>query len=230
MEVAAAAEQRCPKGHVSSTLDYCSECGAKLEGAETSAMPALAGGALICPKCGATHEGSDLAFCEICGFDFGQGGQPISTEMHATNRDTSTDPTGEPESPEAPVVPAAATTRRWQVVVSVDAALNESKELQPPQEAVAGTWSLEAELSLIGRLDETRGIRPEIPITNDDAVSRRHALLQQAGEGKLLVRDIGSANGTRLNGEALEPMADRELSHGDELTLGHWTRLRVEAL
>jgi pSer/pThr/pTyr-binding forkhead associated (FHA) protein len=42
------------------------------------------------------------------------------------------------------------------------------------------------------------------------------------------VRDIGSANGTRLNGKDLEPLTDTVLKDGDELTLGHWTRLSVK--
>jgi pSer/pThr/pTyr-binding forkhead associated (FHA) protein len=43
------------------------------------------------------------------------------------------------------------------------------------------------------------------------------------------VRDIGSANGTRLNGQDLPPLTDTALKDGDALTLGHWTRLVVKA-
>jgi pSer/pThr/pTyr-binding forkhead associated (FHA) protein len=44
------------------------------------------------------------------------------------------------------------------------------------------------------------------------------------------MRDIGSANGTTLNGVELEPLVDTPLKAGDEITLGHWTRLTVQII
>jgi FHA domain/Domain of unknown function (DUF1707) len=48
-------------------------------------------------------------------------------------------------------------------------------------------------------------------------VSRRHALLRQA-EGRWLIQDCGSANGTFLNGWRVD--AEMEIRPGDELAVG----------
>ena len=51
----------------------------------------------------------------------------------------------------------------------------------------------------------------------DPAVSRVHAILEQVGT-TWLVRDLGSRNGTRLNGERL--IGQRRLRDGEEILLG----------
>ncbi|NJR68038.1 MAG: FHA domain-containing protein [Synechococcales cyanobacterium CRU_2_2] len=43
----------------------------------------------------------------------------------------------------------------------------------------------------------------------------------------LSLRDLGSSNGTLLNGQGLTPLQDYPLQSGDSLTLGHWTRLTL---
>lgn len=50
-------------------------------------------------------------------------------------------------------------------------------------------------------------------------VSRRHAIISLTSTG-LAIRDLGSANGTRRNGEALEANAPCELNHGDKIHIG----------
>ncbi len=64
----------CPKGHQSTEPDYCSECGAKMQAAASSTpAPATpAAGAEHCPDCG-TPRDPDIAFCEICGYNFVTG-------------------------------------------------------------------------------------------------------------------------------------------------------------
>jgi pSer/pThr/pTyr-binding forkhead associated (FHA) protein len=59
----------------------------------------------------------------------------------------------------------------------------------------------------------------------DDEVSQQHAAVEFTGEGFRVV-DLGSTNGTRLNGE---PVQSAELDHGDRLQLGrHVVQLVVE--
>jgi hypothetical protein len=51
-------------------------------------------------------------------------------------------------------------------------------------------------------------------------ISRTHFRVEPAPDGKLLVIDLKAANGTRLNGERLEPLRSYELRHGDEIQAG----------
>jgi CheY-like chemotaxis protein len=79
------------------------------------------------------------------------------------------------------------------------------------------------ETMLVGRADAERDIDPEIDLTPYNGgmlgVSRRHALIV-VRETYLMIKDMGSTNGTRLNNTLLEPLKEYRLHHGDELTFG----------
>lgn len=60
---------------------------------------------------------------------------------------------------------------------------------------------------------------------NEMGVSRRHAKLTRQHD-TVMVQDLGSMNGTFLNGQRLLPHQPRVLRHEDELSLGHLT-LRI---
>jgi pSer/pThr/pTyr-binding forkhead associated (FHA) protein len=65
----------------------------------------------------------------------------------------------------------------------------------------------------------------------DGYVSRRHALLELK-EGALLIVDhgpdgTGSKNGTFINGRRIKPGEPNRLNHGDEISLGSQTELKV---
>jgi hypothetical protein len=211
----------CPKGHNSTEPDYCSECGAKIPVA-SSALSADSGPDApavqappesgVCPSCGAPRDHSGTAFCEVCGCDFA-----APPEAAGSNR----------SQPEQLGAPAAAAV--WSVTVSVDPALHEEGSPGPPVGFAPVTLELKQPVSLIGRRSEVRAIFPEIDMSHDDAVSHRHALLQLYGSGALLLRDIGSSNGTRLNGKAIDPMIDLTMKDGDEIMLGHWSKITVKA-
>lgn len=53
----------------------------------------------------------------------------------------------------------------------------------------------------------------------DPLVSRRHAMIM-SDESGLLVHDLGSTNGTKVNGERIKPGERRSLSAGDTLSFG----------
>jgi hypothetical protein len=77
---------------------------------------------------------------------------------------------------------------------------------------------LNADILTIGRL-------PDCDITVEDAnVSRKHAEIRPAGDGFVVV-DLGSTNGTRVNGVRVD---QRELADGDELAFGS-IRIAFEA-
>jgi hypothetical protein len=56
-------------------------------------------------------------------------------------------------------------------------------------------------------------------VVEEDAVSARHCELRRTASGGYEVLDLGSTNGTRLNGEAISGEA-RELHDGDNLLFG----------
>jgi pSer/pThr/pTyr-binding forkhead associated (FHA) protein len=80
-----------------------------------------------------------------------------------------------------------------------------------------------AEKIILGRLDSNSPQKPEIDLTPygalEKGVSRLHAAIVRT-EDTLTVVDMGSSNGTHLNGQRLIPDQPRVLRDGDELRLG----------
>ncbi len=66
----------------------------------------------------------------------------------------------------------------------------------------------------VGRIDEN------MLQIDDGSVSSRHAILTLRGTDYVLV-DIGSTNGTRVNGQDLAPDTEVALSDGDTIRFGH---------
>ncbi len=87
----------------------------------------------------------------------------------------------------------------------------------------------EVEELLIGRPDTATGEVPHIDLTNDDGlekgISRKHAAIVRH-EGSLQIVDLGTPNGTFLNGQKLVPNQPRVLRDGDDVRLAHM-RLNV---
>lgn len=84
----------------------------------------------------------------------------------------------------------------------------------------------------IGRLDATSATFPEIDLTADQGlekgVSRRHARISRRGSG-LFIEDLGSVNGTYLNGRRLTPYLPHPLNDNDEIRLSKLLmRIRLE--
>jgi pSer/pThr/pTyr-binding forkhead associated (FHA) protein len=79
---------------------------------------------------------------------------------------------------------------------------------------------------LLDRDTTTIGRHPDADIFLDDVtVSRRHAELHRSEEG-ILVRDLGSLNGSYVNNERVE---ERALTSGEELQIGRFKLLFVGA-
>jgi len=76
----------------------------------------------------------------------------------------------------------------------------------------------------IGRLDPASASFPDVDLTRDGGlekgVSRRHVKIIKQG-GEVLIKDIGSINGTFLNGRKLKPYFPQVLKSGDVLQLGN---------
>ena len=84
--------------------------------------------------------------------------------------------------------------------------------LAPPE--LAGAW-VEKTLT-IGR-SETDGLGPKHLTLMDPRVSTEHAELVRDGD-EVLVRDLGSSNGTWVNGERVE--GEQRLESGDLIEVG----------
>ena len=71
---------------------------------------------------------------------------------------------------------------------------------------------------VLDRVVVGRGTEADLRI-NDPGVSRRHAELRLEGEGDLVVEDLGSTNGTSVDGERVERR--RRLHDGATVRVGH---------
>lgn len=76
--------------------------------------------------------------------------------------------------------------------------------------------------ALIGRYDSVTGSTPEVDLTQEDAarnISRRHARLVTKDGKHFVAEEIGTMNGTFLNGEKLPTGVLTPIKDGDEVVL-----------
>jgi len=82
----------------------------------------------------------------------------------------------------------------------------------------------------MGRVSDGQPIMPDIDLTSYSAyeygVSRIHAVLKKT-KGKVFIMDLGSSNGTYVNGVRLIPENEYPLSHGNIISLG---KLKIQFL
>ena len=82
----------------------------------------------------------------------------------------------------------------------------------------------------MGRVSEGQPIMPDIDLSPYQAyaagVSRLHAVIKRDGV-RIIFIDLGSANGTYINGKRLVPNVEQVLSHGDIIALG---KLKLQVL
>jgi CRP-like cAMP-binding protein len=76
--------------------------------------------------------------------------------------------------------------------------------------------------SLIGRYDSVTGQAPEVDLTNEDSarnISRRHARFVMKDGKPYVAEEIGTMNGTFLNGQKIATGVLTPIKDGDEFTL-----------
>lgn len=226
----------CPNGHASEWADFCSQCGAAITPASPDApvsagapaaaplagvsapppgTPAAVTNTGACPVCQAPCEVTDL-FCEACGADL-----------------TATDVARE----------AAAAAHAATPPIGLSFAIGADREyfdryvdggqiaFPDPAPSVINLPVTKSEM-LIGRRSESRGIFPDIDgqlLTDDPAVSHKHALLTRDASGAWTVIDQGSTNGSRLDDatEILIPGRSYALAPGSVLHVGAWTTVTM---
>ena len=164
-----------------------------------------------CPSCGHLHRPGTL-FCSECGVYLLTGG-PLRTE-----------PLPETELPASRADPWASGDQPQ----TVEQEQAESALLIVPPSGRQLSLPANGE-AVLGRLDATRGVFPDIDLTPEGGleggVSRRHARVHKQ-KTQFFIEDLGSANGTFLNGQRLTPYLPHPLHDGDEVQLGR-VRIRV---
>jgi hypothetical protein len=193
----------CVEGHTSTAADYCDVCGSAI------ASGPVAPAAQACSACGAAISGR---FCESCGHD-----------------------SALPPPAEAP---APAPSAAWTAVVAADREFYDRVLARGGPDTVPfpaffpeRRIILQDNVTLIGRRNAEQGVEPQIDLglqPGDRGVSTQHAVLRLR-DGALTVTDIGSTNGTSLNGsETLLPEGqETTLSDGDRIHVGAWTTITV---
>lgn len=161
-----------------------------------------------CPNC-QHQELPGALFCSEC------GAQLLSA-------DTLTSPLGNEgstaaenilEEPGEPSAPTAGISSRAKDTVIILRLLDFDKTLQ---------LSGRSEYSL-GRVAKGQPILPDFDLTEFDAyqqgVSRLHAAIK-VKPAQIVIMDLRSANGTRVNGQKIQPNVDYPIKHGDVIALG----------
>jgi hypothetical protein len=82
----------------------------------------------------------------------------------------------------------------------------------------------------LGRVSDGQPIMPDIDLSPYHAyasgVSRLHAVIKRNGD-RITIMDLGSSNGTYVNGKRLTANAEQVIHHGDVLTFG---KLKIQIL
>ena len=86
---------------------------------------------------------------------------------------------------------------------------------------------------LVGRTSRSRNIHPDIDLTTDNGISRRHCQFTTDGS-RWWVEDLGSSNGTYVGGPLgalpttpLSPGEKREIATDERVYLGAWSRIVI---
>jgi pSer/pThr/pTyr-binding forkhead associated (FHA) protein len=92
---------------------------------------------------------------------------------------------------------------------------------------LSASFPIVKDVTTIGRPDSSTQNYPDVEVEIDDGVSRKHAEIRWQDDGYYLV-DVGSTNGTILNGEMLPPQHPTLLTHGDRIRIGERTEILFE--
>lgn len=238
---------QCPKGHQSTDSDYCSECGtligksniSKIEQVQGSNSNIRSGNQDICPDCG-TPRAFDARFCEVCRHDFQENKTGVAEAVVASqkpaqqndNAPQSSETKAEKDSAAAQDSKSAeeksAVHEKLNIIISVDKDKASTCEIETSikPDGLDRVFPLDLDENLVGRRSTGKGIYPEIVI-NDPGVSHRHLMFIKQPDNSFVVLELGSSNGTELNGTPLEPGVNTAVKAGDELAVGIWTKLKL---
>ncbi len=171
---------------------------------------------IVCSNCSHANM-SGAVFCSECGASL------IAPAASSTGGVTQLVDTERPQAPAPPPEPRPMATVAPQGLADnwVTLHLLDTGQLLPLTERSEFT---------LGRISEGQPIMPDIDLSPYQAyangVSRLHAVIKR-GSDSVALMDLGSANGTFLNGKRLSPNVERELANGDVVALG---KLKIQVL
>jgi hypothetical protein len=186
-----------------------------------------------CPKCQTTQLNSNAQFCENCGHKLDEAvpkeAATIRTSIAAIPASTSSEPDAPRETASAPSDAPTGNppVANWRVECRI------FKDAIPNQSSPRSTYESSLEINLknqvtqIGRSSRKRNLHPEIACDWDSAVSHRHAKIDLDPDGNAFLVDLGSSNGTMLNGQLISPSSPVKLKDGDRISLGGKTALII---
>jgi hypothetical protein len=212
----------CPDGHQSVATDYCDVCGSPI------GAPAPPVEVALCPSCGSPSSGR---FCEVCGHD-----SALPTPVARTPESAPT------EIATATEVAAASGVMTWVATITADREFYDRVQARKGPDADQVEFpafyperriTLYGTDILIGKHSVSQGLQPEIDLgiaPADAGVSRAHATIRIADTG-ITITDLGSTNGTSLNGsdDLIPAKVPVPLHSGDRIHLGGWTTIVVTA-
>lgn len=160
----------------------------------------------VCPKCKHPAEAEAL-FCIKCGAKLNPASEPVTAEI-----DVSEGIVGAAYKPLSSPLPVLKTTS----IVVMD-----TGKVIP----LAGKDEF-----ILGRKGEGTSPLPDIDLTTGGglalSISRHHASIKVEGPA-CFITDLGSTNGTWVNGKKIDPHQAHPLNHGDMISLG---RLLIQFL
>ncbi len=246
----------CPANHHSETPEFCSVCGLEIVGtaasvpspdtgassaviqAETAGPAAAGAGGATCPDCGAPRENHQHAFCEVCGYNFATraaGSGPPRPYMPVTSAPpqpakVTEQPAPQPaeESVHSGNTSAPVAAVRWELTLTVDPNLYGTPNPEAPHGHPERKFRLFDRETMIGRAGTD--VRVQVPVHGDPGVSRRQCLLIEGPDDSLVLRDLNSANGTRVDGVDVLPGVDTPLHHGSVIAIGGWTSITIRSI
>jgi pSer/pThr/pTyr-binding forkhead associated (FHA) protein len=167
-----------------------------------------------CPNC-KNKELEGSLFCSECGSQF------VVIDALATQSLRRVSTNSLSFSPKAPFNAPSSTGQNAEVETVVSLHLIESGQVVH--------YSAKKEFTL-GRSAEGQASAPDVDLSPYDAykqgVSRLHATIK-VSPAYVFISDLGSSNGTRVNGQKITPNIEFPLNHGDLIALG---KLKIQFL
>ena len=202
-------------------------------GVEAPASPGQPTDGHLCPNCG-VDNGEGALFCEACGYDFTTGAMPRGTQTPSSAHSTEGGAAAG-SSPSNAQDPPGEPAFEWVAEIWIDPDWYRTQEADDPcpSPGLPVIVPLRHKSVLLGRVSASKNTHPEVELSSDPGVSRRHAQLTTDGM-RWFVEDLGSSNGTFV-GPASGPLPAQpipvgpktELSDDDRLYVGAWTRVVV---